>query len=71
MLGVCDGVHLLDEGQGRKGGVAMHHLVQNAAQAPNVRRPPNLRSKKCLDLVVGVDFMVCSRHLLDEPSMVE
>lgn len=33
---VCDGVHLLDEGQSREGGVAVHHLVQDAAQAPNV-----------------------------------
>ena len=33
---VCDGMHLLNESQGREGGVAMNHLVQNAAQTPYI-----------------------------------
>ena len=39
---VGDGVHLLDELQRREGRVAIHHLVQDAAQAPHVRWPPHL-----------------------------
>ena len=31
-----DGVHLLDEGEGGEGGVAVDHLVQDAAQAPYI-----------------------------------
>ena len=72
MLGVCDGVHLLDEGQGREGGVAMDHLVQYTAQAPNVRRPPDLLCKISRELVVAVKLMIlaCSQNMLDEPSSV-
>ena len=39
---VCDGMHLLDEGQGREGCVTVHHLIQDAAQAPYVGCPANL-----------------------------
>ena len=33
---VGDGVHLLDELQRREGRVPVHHLVQDAAQAPHI-----------------------------------
>jgi hypothetical protein len=63
---VGDGVHLLDEGQVGEGGVAVHHLVQNAAQAPQVRRPPHLAfhsSSECvcesLSLSLSLSLSVC------------
>ncbi len=42
--GVGDGVHLGDEAQIVEGRLAVHHLVQDAAQAPDVRRAPHLRA---------------------------
>jgi hypothetical protein len=62
---VSDGVHLLDEGQVGEGGVAVHHLVQNAAQAPQVRRPPHLASIAAqnvyatLSLSLSLSLCVC------------
>ena len=35
---VGDGVHLLDEGEVRKGGAAVDHLVEDATQGPDVGR---------------------------------
>lgn len=40
---VADGIHLWDEGQLCKGGAAVDHLVQDAAQAPDIRRTTNLQ----------------------------
>lgn len=36
VLRVGDGMHFLYEGQGREGRVTIHHLVEDAAQAPDV-----------------------------------
>ena len=45
---VGDGVHLLDKRQRRERRVARHHLVQDAAQAPDVRWAAHLaRTKQC------------------------
>ena len=33
---ICNGMHLLDEGQGRERRVTIHHLIQNAAEAPYI-----------------------------------
>lgn len=59
VVGVDDGVHLLDKGEVGKGGVAVHHLVQDAAEAPYVRRAfdlCHLRNRHTL--------IVHSNHLL-------
>lgn len=47
---VCDGMHFLDEGQRGKGGVAIHHLVENATQTPDIRCPANLHDSNELQL---------------------
>ncbi|KAA6420465.1 MAG: oxidoreductase FAD-binding domain-containing [Trebouxia sp. A1-2] len=48
---VSDGVHLLNKCQSREGGVSIHHLVQDAAKTPNVRRPANLHGRSTSDVV--------------------
>jgi len=48
---VCDGVHLLNESQSREGSVSIHHLIQNAAKTPDIRRPANLHGRSTSDVV--------------------
>lgn len=45
---VGDGMHLLNECQSAEGRVPIHHLVQDAAQAPDVRRPAHLQATRLI-----------------------
>lgn len=46
VIAVGDGMHLEKELQSREGGVAMYHLIQDAAQAPDIRSTTNLRRER-------------------------
>ena len=48
---ICDGMHLLDESQSREGSVPIHHLVQNAAETPDIRCPADLHGRSTSDVV--------------------
>mmetsp|Transcript_3107 Transcript_3107/g.7331 ORF Transcript_3107/g.7331 Transcript_3107/m.7331 type:complete len:281 (+) Transcript_3107:456-1298(+) len=69
VVGVRDRVHLLDEGKGGERRRAVHHLVEDAAERPDVGGPPHPHRRGPPDVVVSPKDRLW-RHVVERPHLI-